>query len=111
MLSRMLLGKQAVKDVSSGYRLYKASLIRQAQQAYGDQLIVSNGFTVTIELLVKMKRIGARIDQIPLILRYDMKKGPSKIRIKRTIVQYLHLFCHLALTHPQIGHSTSREQR
>jgi dolichol-phosphate mannosyltransferase len=101
MLSRMLLGNSMVKDVTCGYRLYKASLIRRAQQAYGDRLILSNGFTVTLELLVKMQRIGGQVDQIPLNLRYDIKKGTSKIKLKRTIVQYLYLFWQLALTRPR----------
>jgi dolichol-phosphate mannosyltransferase len=100
VLSYVLLGNLMAKDVSSSYRLYKASLLRRAERAYGDQLIVSNGFTVSLELLVKMVRIGARIDQIPLNLRYDMKKGPSKIRIIRTVIQYLRLFWYLAFTRP-----------
>lgn len=112
VLSRVLFGNLVAKDVSSGYRLYKASLLRRAERVYGDQLIVSNGFTAILELLVKMMRIGARIDQIPLNLRYDMKKGASKIRITRTVIQYLHLFWYLAFTRPLTepdDNTTSRE--
>jgi len=100
--SRVLFGDLVAKDVSCGYRLYKASLLRRAMRAYGEQLIVSKGFSVSLELLVKMVKIGARVDQVPLNLRYDLKKGASKIRITRTVWQYITLLRHLATVKPKL---------
>jgi dolichol-phosphate mannosyltransferase len=101
-LSRALFGNLVAKDVSCGYRLYTVPLLRCAVQAYGDSLIVSPGFSVSMELLVKMVKIGARVDQIPLHLRYDLKKGESKIKITRTVMQYFSLFLHLLMVRPLV---------
>ncbi|MBZ0273394.1 glycosyltransferase [bacterium] len=100
VFTRVALGNLHVRDVSCGYRLYRASLVRRAFEAWGEGLIVSPGFSVNLELLVKMSRIGARVDQIPLRLRYDLKQGESKIRIVRTVIQYLRVYAHLALARP-----------
>jgi dolichol-phosphate mannosyltransferase len=101
-LSRALFGNLVAKDVSCGYRLYTSRLLRCAREAYGDGLIVSPGFSVSLELLVKLVKLGARVDQVPLNLRYDLKKGQSKIRIVRTILQYLKLFSHLLVVRPKV---------
>ncbi|MCZ7585349.1 MAG: glycosyltransferase [Deltaproteobacteria bacterium] len=102
-LTTVIFGNLVARDVSCGYRLYRAALIRRAKEAYGTRLIVSEGFSVNVELLVKLVRLGARVDQIPLNLRYDLKQGASKIRIVRTVMQYLKLFAHLAVTRPRRG--------
>ncbi|MCB1155328.1 hypothetical protein KDL45_16840, partial [bacterium] len=99
-VSRTLLGDLVARDVSCGYRLYRVELIQRALAAYGDQLIVSPGFSVNLELLAKLVKIGAKVDQVPLRLRYDLKGGESKIRIVRTVLQYLKLIVHLTLTNP-----------
>ncbi len=98
-LTQLIFGRLGARDVSCGYRLYRSSLLREAKEAYGDNLIVSEGFSVNVELLIKLSKIGAVIEQTPLDLRYDLKKGRSKIRILPTIFQYLKLFAQMIL-HP-----------
>ena len=66
---------------------------------------------MSLELLVKMVKIGARVDQVPLNLRYDLKKGASKIRIVRTVMQYLGLFWHLATVQPRLGTGDARDAK
>jgi dolichol-phosphate mannosyltransferase len=41
-----------------------------------------------LEVLLKLRAIGARAVEVPLVLRYDLKSGASKMRILRTISQY-----------------------
>jgi dolichol-phosphate mannosyltransferase len=40
------------------------------------------------EVLLKLGRGGARVSEWPLILRYDLKEGASKMKIMRTIARY-----------------------
>ncbi len=101
LLTETLFGRLGARDVSCGYRLYRVSLLRGAREAYGDKLIESAGFSVNVELLIKMSRIGAVVEQIPLDLRYDLKKGESKIRIIPTIFQYLQLFARIIFLPPK----------
>jgi hypothetical protein len=35
-----------------------------------------------------MKKLGARVAEVPLVLRYDFKSGPSKMKFARTILRY-----------------------
>ncbi len=99
-LSHLIFGNIVARDVSCGFRLYKVPLLRRAREAYGKRFIVSQGFSISVELLVKLAKIGAKIDQIPLDLRYDLKMGKSKIRIVRTVWQYLKTYIHLAFVRP-----------
>jgi dolichol-phosphate mannosyltransferase len=44
-----------------------------------------------VELLLKLRHCRPVITEIPLILRYDRKQGASKLRLLRTINQYVKL--------------------
>lgn len=76
------------RDLTCGYRLYRASFLRAAVQRYGGSIVRETGFTCMVELLVKLCALGARVGEAPLVLRYDLKAGPSKMRVRRTIVRY-----------------------
>ncbi len=78
-----------VKDTTSGYRCYKASLLKRAQKEYGSHLIDSKGFEIQVELLVKLGALSDRIEEVPFTLRYDKKKGKSKMPLLKTIRNYI----------------------
>ncbi len=76
------------RDYTCGFRVYRAATLRRAAAAWGDRLIEEAGFTCMAEVLLKLGRGGARVDEHPLILRYDLKQGASKMKIMRTISRY-----------------------
>lgn len=80
-----------VRDYTCGYRVYRAGILRRAISVFGDRLIEERGFVCMAELLIKLSRLGARIAEVPLVLRYDLKAGPSKVKIIPTILRYLRL--------------------
>ncbi|MGH2452673.1 MAG: glycosyltransferase [bacterium] len=80
-----------IRDYSSGYRAYRVSLLRAAVAHYGGALIESRGFTVMAELLVKLAPLRPVVVEVPLHLRYDLKRGASKMRLIDTIKGYLGL--------------------
>jgi dolichol-phosphate mannosyltransferase len=84
---------KGVRDYSSGFRLYTFSVLDRAQRAYGDAFITERGFACQAEILLKLARIDANCAEVPLVLRYDLKPGPSKMRLGRTVLRY----CMLAL--------------
>jgi dolichol-phosphate mannosyltransferase len=90
LLSAVLPVKGA-RDYTCGYRLYRASVLRRASQAWGDRLVEEAGFTCMAEVLLKLGRGGARVAEVPLILRYDLKEGASKMKVGRTIARYFAL--------------------
>ena len=79
-----------VGDVSSGYRCIRVSSIKGIIEKYGfEKFIEAKGFEVQLELLYKLFLNGAKIVEVPFILDYSLKKGESKLKIRRTIFGYL----------------------
>jgi dolichol-phosphate mannosyltransferase len=86
-----------VKTYSSFYRAYRASVLRRAIDAYDGKLIEEPGFVCMVEVLVKMHWLGIRISEVPMVLKIELRKGSSKMRILNTIRGYIrfiskHLF-------------------
>ena len=88
---RMILGPLPAKDLSCGFRMYRAGLIKSALDQPDRNLITVQGFCVTVELLVKLHWMGARIAEIPLKLRYDLKESPTRMKFFRTAMEYWRL--------------------
>lgn len=90
-----------VRDYATGFRAYRASVIRRALAVYGQAFIELQGwgFTSTVEKLLKLRRLNVRMTEIPIILRYDLKRSRSKMRIGTTMIGYgLLLLKHWHLT-------------
>jgi dolichol-phosphate mannosyltransferase len=84
-----IVGLEQVRDCSSGYRAYRAELLRRVFAVHGPEgFIRERGFACMLEILLKAGAAGARVAEVPLVLRYDRKRSRSKMRIGRTIVRY-----------------------
>ncbi|MFI9009103.1 glycosyltransferase [Actinosynnema sp. NPDC053489] len=90
-LFRRVLRFADVRDFTSGFRAYRVSLLARAQRHWGERLIEERGFACMVELLLKLRHCRPVVTEVPLALRYDRKRGPSKIRIARTVGQYARL--------------------
>jgi dolichol-phosphate mannosyltransferase len=88
---RGLLPVDGVRDFSCGYRAYRAGLLQTAQQRFGDTLFAQKGFVCMVDTLVKLDELGAVFGEVPLVLRYDNKRGPSKLPIGSTVADTLAL--------------------
>lgn len=84
-MMRILFGVRGCKDYTCGYRAYRVGKLREAQNKYRGQLVRESGFASMAELLLNISKLGIVIGEVPLLLRYDMKEGASKMRIGRTI--------------------------
>lgn len=91
----LILGVKGVKDYTCGYRLYRNEFLEKAYDRFGDDLIEESGFTCMAELLYKLARCGAKFAEVPFELRYDFKKGASKMRVVKTAVDSIRLAFHL----------------
>ena len=78
-----------VRDYTCGYRMYRATVIQRGLARYGDQLIVENSFVCMAELLIKLAYLPASVTEVPLVLRYDLKQGASKLKKLHTIIRYM----------------------
>jgi Glycosyltransferases involved in cell wall biogenesis len=80
-----VLGVKNVRDYTCGYRIYSYDIIQKAFDIYGENLVEERGFSCMMEVLFKLYRAGAKFGEIPFELRYDNKKGESKMNIFKTI--------------------------
>jgi len=87
-LLRLFFPIKGARDYTCGYRIYSGALLQRAVATYGDRLVEEQGFTCMAEILIKMARLGARVSEVPLVLRYDLKQGASKMKVGRTIRRY-----------------------
>jgi dolichol-phosphate mannosyltransferase len=83
-----------LRDYTCGYRAYRAQLLSMASRRYGDQFIEEVGFTCMAELLLKLRPLIRSAAEVPLVLRYDLKRGKSKMKVLRTIFRYIKLLAH-----------------
>lgn len=88
-LFRLLFTTKGVRDYTSGYRAYRAGFLSKAFGLWGDSFINQPGFSCQVDILLKLRKIGAIMNEVPLILRYDQKKGTSKMDVKSTIIDTL----------------------
>jgi len=81
-------------DYTSGCRAFSGEILRRLRQEFGGDCISRTGFSGGIELLVKLRSIKAKFSQTPFILRYDRKRGKSKMRIVRYIFEIMGIILH-----------------
>ncbi len=82
------------KDFTCGYRAYRGEALKVVYQGYGSDLVEERGFTCMAEILIKFGAVQARVSEVPLVLRYDLKSGQSKMKVLRTIMRYFVLIAH-----------------
>ena len=86
---RTLVRYPGVRDYTCGFRAYRAETLRNLITIFGDNFIRENGFSCMFELLLNLRTLHARASEVPLVLRYDLKEGVSKMRIFRTMWRYV----------------------
>ena len=85
------LSLPGVRDYTCGFRAFRASLLEAGFARFGEGLITRAGFACTDELLVHLAMLKPVIREVPFILRYDRKQGPSKMNLGVTIGETIKL--------------------
>ncbi|MCX8036664.1 MAG: glycosyltransferase family 2 protein [Candidatus Sumerlaeia bacterium] len=89
---RLLYPIRGISDYSFFYRAYRAAILQRALAVYGGEFIESTGFVANAEILLKLRPLRLRGGQVPTRYLYHRKASQSKMRIGRTIAEYLRLF-------------------
>ena len=88
---RLCFPTRGVRDFTCGFRAYRAGVVKQAFAVYGHEFVAESGFSCMVDILLKLRRMDAIMTEVPLILRYDLKFGASKMQVLRTIADTLGL--------------------
>jgi dolichol-phosphate mannosyltransferase len=91
MLFRFACPVPGVRDYTCGFRAYGARALARAMEHYGDSLVSERSFACMAEILLKLARFGLRIAEVPIVLRYDRRESPSKMKAWPTIAGTLRL--------------------
>ncbi|MCD6012148.1 MAG: dolichol-phosphate mannosyltransferase [Flavipsychrobacter sp.] len=91
MLFRIMVGFEGIKDYTCGFRAYRVDMLKKTINYYGDKFITQKGFGCMVEVLLKVASQSATMNEVPMILRYDLKQGESKMNVKKTMRQTLKL--------------------
>lgn len=84
-MMRSLLPIKGCRDYTCGYRAYRVGLLKEAINKTNGQLTHEAGFASMADLLLMLAGMGAIVGEVPLLLRYDFKRGVSKMRILQTV--------------------------
>lgn len=85
---KCLVPYEGVRDYSAGFRAYRSTTLQRLVAIHGDQLVEHAGFSCMLEILLKLRAMGATAAEVPYTLRYDQKIGASKLRLFRTLKMY-----------------------
>lgn len=91
VLFRIAFPIPGVKDYTCGYRAYRGALLKAAFRQHGEGLVSEAGFQCMVDILLKLHRMGAICCEVPLVLRYDLKGGASKMKVGQTVFRTLGL--------------------
>ena len=91
VIFKTILPLNKINDFTSGFRAYRVSILNKASIHWGETLILEQGFACMVELLLKLRHWNPKIEEIPFFLRYDRKMGASKLKLFKTLIQYLKL--------------------
>jgi dolichol-phosphate mannosyltransferase len=87
LIMRIILNLN-VLTLSSFYRVYKISLIQKIKDK-NQSIISENGFLSKVEILIKAIQLNASIIEVPTTLLSKRRKGKSKMKISKTLIDYL----------------------
>jgi dolichol-phosphate mannosyltransferase len=91
LLFRVVVRIEGVRDYTCGFRAYRVETLRRTINAYGDRFITQPGFGCMAEVLLKVAGQNVVITEVPMILRYDLRQGVSKMNVRQTVRQTLRL--------------------
>jgi dolichol-phosphate mannosyltransferase len=107
LLFRIVYPVPGVRDYSSGFRAYRAAVLKETFAMRNQDLFARDGFACMVGILLRLHRENAVFGEIPIVLRYDQKEGASEMRISRTVFNTLGLL----LRERFGGGSTDRQTR
>lgn len=91
IIFKILFPIAGVRDYTCGFRAYRVGIIKKGMEIYGDKFISEKGFSCMVDILLKLRRLDPICVEVPMILRYDLKKGKSKMDVRKTVAETLRL--------------------
>ena len=82
---------KGIRDFTSGYRLYDKQAVNNFFLTLESKYHPKSGFEMQLELILKLRKTNVQFSEVPFILDYKKKPTKSKMKIFKTILNYLKL--------------------
>lgn len=90
-LFRVFFPMRGVRDYTCGYRAYRADVIKRLIDQHGKEFISERGFSCMVDILLRLRENDLVFTEVPLVLRYDLKPGLTKMKVLQTVFDTLKL--------------------
>lgn len=82
---------KGIKDFTCGFRMYDKESIKNFFNNLKKDYKHPKGFEIQLEILLKLRKNNVQFEEIPINLNYEKKPTESKMKIFKTIINYLKL--------------------
>lgn len=100
LLFQLVFPLRGVRDYTTGFRSYRVDVVRGMLARHPD--LAFRSFAASVEILLRSAVYAGNIVEVPLLLRYDLKRSPSKMKAFSTVRDCLRL-CLLPKTECRLG--------
>jgi glycosyltransferase involved in cell wall biosynthesis len=81
MLLRGVVSVPGVKDVVSGFAIFRLVVLRNALRSQPRELLVANDWAANAELYWRTSRYARRVEALPSSERHDLRGRPTRVRV------------------------------
>jgi glycosyltransferase involved in cell wall biosynthesis len=81
MLLRGVVSVPGVKDVVSGFAIFRLVVLRNALRSQQRELLVANDWAANAELYWRTSRYARRVEALPSSERHDLRGRPTRVRV------------------------------
>lgn len=92
LFCRLTFRVPGLKDYTSGYRAYRAAVLRAALEQWRENFITGRTFECQMEVLLKTLPYIRKVKEVPINLNYNSQKGKSHFQFRRTVKSHFHQF-------------------
>jgi glycosyltransferase involved in cell wall biosynthesis len=85
MLLRGVISVPGVKDVVSGFAIFRLVVLRNAIRSQQGELLVSNDWAANAELYWRTNRYARRVETLPSAERHDLRGRPTRVRVRESV--------------------------
>jgi len=91
VLFRLLFPISGVRDYTCGYRAYRAKVLHDLIREKGRDFTEERGFSCMVDVLLVIRNSNLTFTEVPMVLRYDLKPGETKMKVASTTLDTLKL--------------------
>jgi dolichol-phosphate mannosyltransferase len=87
LMLRGVVSVPGVKDLVSGFAIFRLVALRNAIRSQPEGLLVSQGWAANAELYWRASRYARRVEAVPSLERHDLRGRATRVRVRETTAE------------------------